>query len=178
MYRDIPNLYRFGRSVFLVHRHLFHRLEGRVCTLQHPTENSIRSIEMRCRRVGDEELAPIGVLPSISHTHEPSRVMAQCRSNLVLEIPSIDRLPTLALPGWVTALHDEAGDVAMECGPIVIVGSAQGEEILGGLRDGFAKDLELDVAERGVELGEGRIPGQPRFVRLVMQVGLRLTHCH
>jgi hypothetical protein len=41
----------------------------------------------------------------------------------------------------------------MERGHIVGAAGAEGEEILSGLGDGFAEDLELDVAVGGVQLG-------------------------
>ena len=56
--------------------------------------------------------------------------------------------------GGVAALDHEVFDEAVEGGVVVGAAGAESEEVLGCLGDGFAEDLELDVAVGGVELGD------------------------
>lgn len=91
--------------------------------------------------------------------------MTQRGSDLVGEVLAVDRGAAFGdgVGGgvlWrergVAALDHEVGDDAVEGRVIVGSAGAEGEEVFGGLGDGFAEDLELDVAVGGV---------QPRGVR-------------
>src|SRR5437667_7115296 len=45
--------------------------------LSHPAENRVAAVEMRLRRMGDEELRAAGIWPGERHAHGPARVFLQ-----------------------------------------------------------------------------------------------------
>lgn len=65
------------------------------------------------------------------------------RADFVCERAAPDGLAALALAGGVAGLDHEALYAAVEENIVVVAGGGEGEEVLCGLGDGLAEELEL-----------------------------------
>src|SRR5258705_13851968 len=92
-------------------------------------EGRVERVEMRLRRVRDEELAPAGILPRERHAdrapHE--RTLVQ----LVADgVPG----PALTVAAWIAVLHDEVRQDAMNLESVEKPFARERHEIASGLR--------------------------------------------
>jgi len=134
-----------------VNRLSFNRFQRRVCAINHSPKDGVLGVEVRLLGIGDEELRFVGVRPRVGHGHHSSSAELECSSNLVRERLVPDRVAALALASWISCLSHEACNVAVEDAAIVIVRGTQGEEVLCCPWCCLAEDLDLELAQRGVE---------------------------
>ena len=148
----------------LINLHTLHPLERAtlLCAQQHLPKHGILPIQMLRLFQRDKELTRIGAWAFVRHAQDAAPGMPQRRSDLILEVLSVDGGATFrdrvmfcvsGGEGGVAALDHEVFDDAVERCVVVGARGAQGEEVLGCVGDRFAEDLELDVAVGGVELG-------------------------
>lgn len=152
------------RPILLVNIHLLHPLERPtlLSPREHPPKDSVLSIQMFRILKRNKELTRIRSGSFIGHAqHTPCAVPQRQRLDLILEVLTVNRAAAfrngIALgvswgEGCVAPLDHEVFDNAVEGGIVVRTGGAEGEEVLGGAWDGFAKDFQLDIAVGGVEL--------------------------
>ena len=102
---------------------------------------------------GEEELAAVGVGPSVGHG-EPALAVVLQLEVLVLELGAVDGLAARArVSSEVAALDHEVGNDPVEGGaPVALVPGPFGEglEVLDGLWDGLAEEADLDGANVAV----------------------------
>lgn len=129
---------------------------------QHLPKHGVLPIQMLRFFQRDEELTRIGAWAFVRHAQDAAPGMPQRRSDLILEVLPVDGDAAFGNEavfcvsggeGGVAALDHEVFDDTVEGRVVVRAGSAQGKEVLGCVGDGFAEDLELDVAMGGMELG-------------------------
>jgi hypothetical protein len=156
MYRDLGNLHALRRSRLLVHGNLLQLIQH-ILPLQNLPKYRILPIEMRRGREGDEELAAITVHALVRHADDAAGVVSQRWPDLILKQlvrRVVDGGGSLGL--WVgcggAGLDDEVWDEAVEGAGVVESGGAEGEEVLGGFRDGLTEDFEFDGPVGGVKL--------------------------
>lgn len=157
MYRDTLDLNPLLRARLLVHVHLLHVVE-RLPALQDLAKDGVLAVEVRGGRKGNEELRAVGIGPLVGHAQDAAGIVAEGGADLVVEqlvgrVEDGRRRLGLGVRGGRAGLHDEGGDDAVEGRAGVEARGAEGEEVLGRLGDRLAKDLELDVALGGVQLG-------------------------
>lgn len=156
MYRHTVQTLLHQRPIRLrVHRQLL-QLVQRIEAVDDAREQRVLQVQVRLRRVRDEELAGIRVWAAVGHRHHAALVVPQVVLELVVELAIPDGRAALAGAGRVARLHDEALDVAMEQVAVVVVAGAQREEVLARLRAVLAEQLQLDVADIGVQ-GDGLV---------------------
>src|SRR5689334_19562333 len=94
------------KSLLFLDRHLLHHiaLPDRVHYIlahQHLAKHGVPAVQVRLRRVGNEELAAVGVGARVSHRDDPGLVLQWVILELILE--PVART-TRARTGWVAAL--------------------------------------------------------------------------
>ena len=112
------------------------------------------TVQVGAGLVRNEELGAIGVRSRVCHgDHPPARVFQRV-DDFVGELAvwgGVDGLATLARARGIAALDHKPLDVAVEEGAVVVPRGGQGQEVGGGPRHLLAVDLQLDVAQRGVQ---------------------------
>lgn len=155
MNSDPLNLrHAFHSPSLLIDFQLLNRIQH-ILPLQQPSKHSVLPIQTRLRREGDKELAAIRVRPLIRHAQHAPCIMLQRGTYLVLKGLAVEdgrRGLVFCVGSRRAGLADESLYDAMEGAAIVAARGAEGEEVLGGLGGGFAKDFEFEVTEGGVEL--------------------------
>ena len=156
------------RPVARPHRHPLQPVQ-RVPPVDDLAERHVAAVQGRVRPVRDEELGPICVRPGVCHGHHaPPGVAAGQPRRLITELAGRgveDGPPALPRPTRVAALDDEALHIAMEGRPVVRSRRGQGQEVLAGDGAFGAGELQLQVAQGGVE-GEGLERGRGRGERV------------
>lgn len=120
---------------------LVHRLVLRICfdkahALDHPhpgldsAEDGVLPVQPRCRRKGDEELAPVGIRPAICHAQNPSPSMFQLSVDLVLKLLAVDGASPPAGAGGIAGLDHEVGNDAMDNDIVVVASLGKGRKVL------------------------------------------------
>ena len=129
----------------------------RVVPADHLAEHRVAPVEVRARPVRHEELRAVGVgLARVGHRDDAARVVPERRQgDLEAELPvgalGEDGPPALPRARGVAALDHEALDVPVEGGPVVGPAGGEGQEVLAGEGRRVAAELELEVAQGGVE---------------------------
>jgi hypothetical protein len=138
-------------SVLFVHWNSLNHVK-RIPALQDPSKYCVLSIQMRCRRICDVELAAVCPRTFICHAQDAARVMSERYFDLVLEHLSVHRIAFFrASCGGRACLDHEVGDAPVERRAIVAAVRAKSQKIVGGLRTGLTEQLQLDVAGGGLE---------------------------
>ena len=137
------------RPVLVITRHVLHPGQH-LKPPDHLPHDAMLAIQMLCRLVRDEELAPVRVLSGIGHRHDPPSVMLQTRMYLVLERPKYVGT-TCPRTRRIATLDHKVTDAAVEGNAVVVARGGQGQEILARLWYEVAVQLEVQVAERGVQ---------------------------
>lgn len=86
-------------------------------------------IKPRRRRQRNEELTAVGILPAISHTHDPGTGMFQRRVDLVRELVAVYARPPASRARGVACLHHEVRDDPVEDDVVVIAARSEGREV-------------------------------------------------
>ena len=108
--------------------------------LNHPhsaldsAKDCVFSIQPRCWRKGDEELATVGVRPTVCHTQDPSSRMLQPSVNLVLEFLAVNRASSSAGAGRIASLDHKVGYNAVEDDVVVVASLRERGKIVTSLR--------------------------------------------
>lgn len=152
MDRHPRNLHPFLGPMFPIDLQRLQLRQRRIAPLNHATKDGILPVQMRRRRVRDEELTPVRPRAAVRHADDAAPVVPQAGPDFVLELALPDRRAAFAFAGRVARLHDEAGDGPVDERVVVVAGRAVGEEVLGCFGHAFAEDLELEITERGVQL--------------------------
>lgn len=128
---DNPSFYNLD----LIHRPILrprlnkpHPLHDPQPTL-HSSENRVLPIQPRRRRQRDEELTPVGILPTIRHTQNARPGMLQSRIDLIFELLAVDGSATAAGTGRIAGLQHEIWDYTMEDNVIVVAALSEGGEV-------------------------------------------------
>lgn len=100
----------------------------------HPPEDRMLPIQPRRRRQSNEELTPIGILPTICHTQNPRPRMLQSRIYLILELFTINGSAATPGTGGVAGLQHEVRDDAVEDYVVVVAALGEGGEVIAGLK--------------------------------------------
>lgn len=111
-------------------------------------EHRMFAIEVRRRKVGDEELAAVGVRPRVGHGEDATLRVLERAVDLVSKL-----VAGTAGPGasWVAALNHEIGNHTVEGNAIVVSTLREVEKIGGGHWDLRGEEPCIDVASGGVE---------------------------
>lgn len=80
-----------------------------------------------------QELAPIGIGPTIRHAQDACSCVFQAWMYLVLEFLAIYGRPAAASSGWIAGLEHEVRDNAVKYDIVVIIALSESEEVLAGL---------------------------------------------
>src|SRR5690606_21886908 len=125
--------------------------------LGHLAEDGVDPVEMRLRRVGDEELAAAGVLAGVRHRQRARVVLVRVARSLALDLPAgtAGANPRVAgiLGERIATLDHEVTDHAMETGAIVELAVGELLEIGDRVRGGIVIQLGGDGAALGHEGG-------------------------
>lgn len=123
------------------------------------TEDDMLTIQPAGDDGGDEELATVGVGTSIGHGQETGSIVSELEV-LIGKLGTIDGLATGSVSsGKVTTLKHELGDDTVEGTSLIgqaflVVTTAQGTEVLGGLWDDIGEQFKGDATEGGAVGGE------------------------
>jgi hypothetical protein len=109
-----------------------------------------RPVEMRLRRVRDEELAAIGVRACVRHRNNAGVVLERIATQFVLEL-----VAGTAAPGacGVAALNHEVVDDAMKRYSVIEAFASQKDEVVDRLGRMLGIELEFDRASVGLHCG-------------------------
>lgn len=142
------------RSVLLIHVCVLHCVKSGIHALNDLAEDRVLSIQVGRRLIADEELGSIGRRSFIRHAHDASSIVPQRRTEFILKVLAVDGIACLAFASGIrrATLDHEGSDVAVEVSAIVLAAGAESEEVVGGLGDGRAEDLELQRSVVRVQL--------------------------
>ncbi len=87
-----------------------------ILTLGHFTKNSVLTVKMRGRTMGNKKLGSIGVRSGIRHGENPCLVMLQVRLTLTLKLISRS---SHSGAGWVSPLNHKVRDYTVKCETVV-----------------------------------------------------------
>jgi len=112
---------------------------------------------MRGGRKGNEELGAVSVGALVGHAHNAPCVVSQRRTNLIFEqlvgrIIDGSRGLGFGVGGGTARLDHEVGNQTVEGAAVVEARGAESQEVFGRLGHRLAKDFDLDIAARGVQL--------------------------
>lgn len=104
-----------------VHLDSLHFCQGRETVVsENVAEDGVLAIQVRRLVEADEELASVGRRPLVCHAHDPSGVVSQGRSDLVLKGLLPDGLAAFGLRRWGASLDHEIGDQPVEQGAVIV----------------------------------------------------------
>jgi len=120
-----------------------------VAASQDSAKHSVTAVQMRGRDGGDEELRAVRVGASVGHGEETFTSMLQLKV-LGGELLAVNRFTAGAIAvGEIAALEHKILDDTMETRSLVaeaLLASAEGAEVLSGLRGFFAVETHVDSA--------------------------------
>ena len=129
----LKNLYFVqGLIIWLINRLLFHQVQS-IKPIYDPPEHCVFAVQFWAPAVSYEKLTPIRVRPAISHWQNPSTVVFQTIHDLVLKWLPVNTLTTLPCVSWVAALNNEAFNVAVEYGVVILAACCEGQEVFAGV---------------------------------------------
>lgn len=114
-------------------------------------EHGVFEVDVRLLRVRDKKLRAVRIGAAVRHGNDAPRVMLERVHDLVVKGFAPDAGALLAGARRVPGLHHEAPDVAVEEVVVVATARAEGQEVLARPRGFVAVQLELEVAEVGVQ---------------------------
>jgi len=117
----------------------------------YPSKNSVFFIKPWCRCQWNEELTAICVRTCISHGQYSRSSMFQISGNFIFKSWAINWLPPSSCSSWVSALHHEILDNAVEFDIVVIAPSWELQEIPAGLGGVLVVELHCDRTHGGLE---------------------------
>lgn len=134
MNRDMLDAHPLFRSPLLIDFKTLQCIQ-RLQAINHSPEDSVLAIKMGRRRKEDEELAAVRIESFVGHAHDPTRAMAQRRTDLILEELIVGVVyGSTAFGLWVarrrTRLYHEGRNAPMEGRAIVEGRRAEGEKVL------------------------------------------------
>jgi hypothetical protein len=135
------------RSIFSPCLNQTHPLNDAHPTLD-STENGVLAVQPWCRCQRDEELAPIGVRPAVSHAQHSCSGVLQGSINLVLEFVAIYRAAASTCPGGITRLNHEVWNYAMKDDVVVVPSLGEIGKVLAGFRSAVIVKLDNNGALR------------------------------
>ena len=106
-------------------------------------EDSVLAVEVRSRKVGDEELRAVGIRSRICHREDARLVVATVRLALTLELVA---WATSSSAGWATALDHEVRNDAVKLEPVVVAAGSEVKERSYGDGSIIRKGRDVDVA--------------------------------
>src|SRR5690606_30191177 len=107
--------------------------------------------------MGDEELAPAGVLPRVRHRERAGLVLVRVAGGLALDLPAGPAGADAGIAGLlrerIAALDDEVLDHAMETGAVIELAVGELLEVGNGIGSGVIVQFGDDGAAGSVESG-------------------------
>jgi hypothetical protein len=132
------NPHRLSRPILFIHLDLLDLCQSpQTLVPQQLPKYGVQPVQVRCGGEGDEKLAAVGVGPFVGHADDAAIVVPQPRSDLIVEGPSPDGATALGIIRGIgmrrsTRLSHESRDDTVEGRAVVVIGGAEGKEILIG----------------------------------------------
>ena len=128
------NLHLINRPVFRPRFNKPHLLHDPQSTLD-PPKNRMFAIQPGRRRQRNEELTPVGILPTVRHTQNTRPRVLETRIDLIFEIFTVYGSAPAASAGGIASLQHEVWDDAVEDDIVVVAAFGEGSEIIAGLAE-------------------------------------------
>lgn len=158
------NPHRLSRPILFIHLDLLDLCQSpQTLVPQQLPKYGVQPVQVRCGGEGDEKLAAVGVGPFVGHADDAAIVVPQPRSDLIVEGPAPDGATALGIIRGIgmrrsTRLSHESRDDTVEGRAVVVIGGAEGKEILIGrdlVSGGYCgREQGKDAGHRGGRSGE------------------------